>query len=245
MFFRKKAILFIHGFVGGTYDFGDLPNILEANKKFDVYTFTLPGHDLTIVKGAKYTDWINEAERQMQFLLNCGYKEIYVVGHSMGGVIASYIAAMYPQVKKLVLAAPAFGFFSFKNGSLDIKGFNETMKSLGTSLGENNKEVVMSRIIKTPINTMLEFTKLVNEYRESIKKVTCDTLIVHGTKDDVVPEEATKYAYENIASKNCELFNIKDVNHNCFREKRNNEVYDLIINFLKKKKMEKKDSFNI
>ena len=245
MIFRRKAILFIHGFVGGTYDFGDLPNILESNKKFDVYTFTLPGHDLTIVKGRKYLDWINEAERQMQFLLNCGYKDIYVVGHSMGGVIASYIAGVYPQVKKLVLAAPAFGFFSFKNGSLDIKGFNDTIKNLGTTLGENSREVVVSRIIKTPINTMLEFTKLVNEYHDSVKKVTCDTLIIHGLRDDVVPEDAIKYVHDNIASKTNILYNIKDVNHNCFREKRSILVYDIIINFLKKKQIEGKDTINL
>jgi len=245
MFFKRKAILFIHGFVGGTYDFGDLPNMLESNKKFDVYTFTLPGHDLTIVKGSKYIDWINEAERQMQFLLNCGYKEIYLVGHSMGGVIASYIAGMYPQVKKLVLAAPAFGFFSFKNGALDIKGFNDTIKNLGSSLGENNKEVVMSRIIKTPINTMLEFTKLVNDYHEAVKKVTCDTLIIHGTRDEIVPYDAIKYVYDNLSSKTVLLYNFKDVNHNCFREKRCNDVNDLIIDFFNKRSDIKKDTFNI
>lgn len=245
MFFNRKAILFIHGFVGGIYDFGDLPNILELNKKYDVFTFTLPRHDLTIVKGAKYTDWINEAERQMHFLLNNGYKEIYVVGHSMGGVIASYIAGMYPQVKKLVLAAPAFGFFSFKNGLLDIKGFNETIENLSSSLGENNVDVVISRIIKTPISTMLEFAKLVNEYHESIKKVSCDTLIIHGTKDEVVPNEAIKYVQDNLNSKTNILYNINDVNHNCFREKRSHEVCEIIINFLNNKQLSKKDTFNI
>ncbi len=245
MFFKKKAILFIHGFVGGIYDFGDLPNMLQTNKKFDVFTLTLPGHDLTIVKGYKYTDWIHEVERQMLFLINNGYKEIYVIGHSMGGVIASYIAGMYPQVKKLVLAAPAFGFFSFKEGNLDIKGFNDTLKNLGNSLGVNSKEVVMSRIIKTPLNTMLEFTKLVNEYHDSVTKVDCDTLIIHGTKDDIVPEDAIKYVHENLNSKVNILYNIKDVNHNCFREKRSDEVCELIINFLKNKSQNKKDTFNI
>ena len=116
----------------------------------------------------------------------------------MGGVIASYIAGMYPQVKKIVLAAPAFGFFSFKNGALDIKGFNDSIKNLSSSLGENNMEVVTSRIIKTPINTMLEFTKLVNEYHESVKKVFCDTLIIHGTKDEIVPVDAIKYVHDNL-----------------------------------------------
>ena len=50
MFFRKKAILMIHGFVGGNYDFGNFHNELQLYKKFDVYTYTLPAHEKTIVK---------------------------------------------------------------------------------------------------------------------------------------------------------------------------------------------------
>lgn len=244
MFFRRKAVLFIHGFVGGAYDFGVLPRELESLKQFDVYSFTLTGHDLTIVKNVKYEKWINDAREYMDFLVKSGYKEIYVIGHSMGGVIASYIASEYPQVKKLVLAAPAFGYFSFKNGAVDIKGFNATIKGLKDSFSEYNSEYVMSRIIKTPINKMIEFTKLVNCYYDSIKNVNCETLIIHGNDDYIVPSEATIYAYDNIGTDKCLLYNINDVNHNCFREKRSDEINDLIIKFFKNK-TNKKNTLNI
>ena len=40
---------------------------------------------------------------------NC--TEIYVLGHSMGGAVASELAKLYPQViSKLVLWAPAFNY---------------------------------------------------------------------------------------------------------------------------------------
>ena len=44
--FRRKAILIIHGFAGGTYDQEYLANFLELDRGFDVYTFTLPGHNV-------------------------------------------------------------------------------------------------------------------------------------------------------------------------------------------------------
>ena len=50
MFNNRIAVLFIHGFVGGNYDYANFPNELEVRKKFDVFTFTLPGHDKIIVK---------------------------------------------------------------------------------------------------------------------------------------------------------------------------------------------------
>ena len=50
MLFKRTAILFIHGFVGGIYDYGSFPNELETYRNYDVYTFTLPGHEKNVVK---------------------------------------------------------------------------------------------------------------------------------------------------------------------------------------------------
>ena len=69
MFFHRKAILLIHGFVGGIYDYDDLPNLLEVKRNFDVYTFTLPGHEKHIVKDVKYEEWIKAADNQIKFLI--------------------------------------------------------------------------------------------------------------------------------------------------------------------------------
>jgi len=126
MIFRK-AILIIHGFAGGTYDQEYLANELELENHFDVYTFTSPGHDNSHSK-IKMEDWIEKAELQTERLIKNGYKNIYLIGHSMGGVIATHIASKYKEVKKLVLAAPAFHFLSVKNDNLNI--FESTIPTL-------------------------------------------------------------------------------------------------------------------
>ena len=234
MFFRRKAILLIHGFVGGIYDFGSLGNELEVYKNFDVYSFTLPGHEKNVVKDVKYQQWIKSAEEQINFLIEHKYKEIYVIGHSMGGVIAAHLASTYPQVKRLVLAAPAFRYFYFKDGKINIKGFNETIKSMPSLLKEEGREKVIERIAKTPITTMLEFTKLVDKYQNCLEKITCPTLIIHGLSDSVVPKEGTDLVHEKIKSKTNILINIKDVTHDCFIGKKKKEVINEIITFLRK-----------
>lgn len=245
MFFRKKAILMIHGFVGGIYDFNNFHNELEIYKKFDVFTYTLPAHDKIIVKDVKYQDWIDESTRQIEFLINNGYKEIYLIGHSMGGVIAAYLASIYPQVKKLVLAAPAFRYFYFKDGKVDIKGFNETIKNIKEVFKEENTEQVISRILKTPIPTVIEFTKLVNHCQNCVNNINCPTLSIHGTDDVVVPTESTEYVYNSIKSKTNILINIKNLNHDCFTAKQNTEVKSIIKEFLIKKPKKKKEIKNI
>lgn len=245
MFFRKKAILLIHGFVGGIYDYDNFQNELQVNRKFDVFTFTLPGHEKNIVKDVKYEEWIKEACNQMNFLIEHNYKDIYIIGHSMGGVIATHLASIYPQVKRLVLAAPAFRYFYFKDGKVNIKGINETLKSMPELLKEEGKEKVIERIQKTPIATMMEFTKLVDKYQKDIEKITCPLLTIHGLDDNVVPEEATNYVYNAAHSKTNILVNIKNVTHDCFTKKRNNEVKAIIINFLLKLPKNKKEIINI
>lgn len=246
MFFRKKAILMIHGFVGGCYDFFNFQNELEIIKKFDVYTFTLPGHDKIIVNDVKYQEWIKESTNQIEFLINNGYKEIYLIGHSMGGVIASHLASLYPQVKKLVLAAPAFRYFYFKDGKVDIKSMNETLKNIKEIFKGDDSEKVVSRIIKTPITTMIEFTKLVTHCQECVKYINCPTLTIHGLNDIVVPTEGTEYVYNNINSKTNILLNIKNLNHECFsKTKSGNIAKENIKEFLIKKPKKKKEIINL
>ena len=245
MCFRRKAILMIHGFVGGTYDYDILPTELELINNFDVFTFTLPGHERLIVKDVKHTDWIKSAEDEIELLINNNYKTIYVIGHSMGGVLAAHLASKYKQVKKLVLAAPAFRYFYFKDGKVNIKGFNETIKNMPSMFKNMGTEKVLERIAKTPIPTMLEFTKLVNTLENDVNKITCPVLTIHGTEDKVVPEEGTNYVYNNLNTNTNILYNIKDVTHDCFTKKRKEEVNKLIITFLKKHPKRKKEIINI
>ena len=46
---KKKALLFIHGFAGGTYDYGELINDLELNGLFDIFSYTMKGHGNLVI----------------------------------------------------------------------------------------------------------------------------------------------------------------------------------------------------
>ena len=245
MFFHRKAILIIHGFVGGIYDFDNLPNLLELKRNFDVYAFTLPGHEKHIVKDVKHDDWLKAAEDQIKFLIDHNYKEIYLIGHSMGGVIATHLASKYPQVKKLVLAAPAFRYFCFKEGKVNIKGINDTIKNMPHVMKEEGKRKTIERIQKTPLATMIEFTKLVSKCEKDPEKITCPVLIIHGLSDTTVPEESTNYVHDKVKSKTNILVNIKGVPHACFVKNRKDEVKELIIDFLTKHQSPKNETINI
>lgn len=228
MLFRK-AILIIHGFAGGTYDEEELANYLELNKNFDVFSFTLPGHNKNLSR-VKYPEWIEASENQLKWLISKGYKSIYLIGHSMGGVIATYLSTKYKEVKKLVLAAPAFQYLSVVKEKLNItKSIQSTPKVIKTYGGDE----IVARFLKLNPSAIMEFMHLIKKYYDYPKDVTCNILIIQGKNDNLVPLSSAKYVYDSVKSKEKKLIFIDDATHDIFRSKKKLEIYNIVEIFLK------------
>ena len=228
MLFRK-AILIIHGFAGGTYDEEDLANYLELNKFFDVYQFTLPGHNKNLSK-VKYQEWIKSSEYKIEWLIKKGYNNIYLIGHSMGGVIATYLSTKYRQVKKLVLIAPAFHYLNVTNGELSIK---ENLKVAPKILETYGGDEIFARFLKLNISAVREFMMLVKKYYDTPRDVICPTLILQGNNDDIVPISSSKYVYNSLNKNTKKLVYINGVTHDTCRNERQEEIFEVIEEFLK------------
>lgn len=228
MLFRK-AVLIVHGFAGGTYDEEELANYLELNRSFDVYQFTLPGHEKNLSK-VKYQEWITASEKQIEWLIENGYKNIYLIGHSMGGVIASYLAVKYKEVKKLVLAAPAFQYLKVVKDQLNVtKSLKETPKIIKTYGGDE----IISRLFKLNVSTVKEFMDLTKAYYDYPKNIKCPILIIQGRCDNLVPISSSKYVYDKVKSKTKKIVYVSSLTHDVFRGERKLEIYNIVQEFLK------------
>ena len=237
MLFRR-AVLLIHGFAGGVWDHIDLANALEFVPYFDVYNVILPGHDKSIITSVSKDDWIRSVEVEVEKLIKHGYKSIYLMGHSMGGVIASHIASKYSEVKKLVLVAPAFKYLKFKGEKLDVLS---SLKYAPKAFKDYDLKEVIGRIFKSPLPTTLEFIKLVDEHTDCVKKIDIPTLIIHGDCDNIVPLDSAMYVYKNVKSTSVTLYEIEGVTHDTFRNPRYDEVYNIIYKFLREHNFPKKE----
>lgn len=227
MILFRKAVLIIHGFAGGTYDEEKLANFLEKNSRLDVYTFTLPGHEKKTLHTPKYTDWVRCSENQIEMLIKYGYKDIYLIGHSMGGVIASYLSTKYKQVKKVVLAAPAFNYLTMDGNNSKL----ETIKKGISVIKNNDKDEIISRFLKLPLSSVSEFTKLVQKYKNIYKKITVPILILHGNKDTLVPLQSSINIYETLNVYKKQIIVLDGITHDIFREV-GNETLEKIESFL-------------
>lgn len=223
----KKAVLIIHGFSGSTYDQEYLRNYLELNRKFDCFSFTLPAHHQMILNHVKYQEWIEAVDRQIEFILQNGYHKIYVIGHSMGGVLASYLASKYTEIKKLVLVAPAFDSFSKEQYLNDLRNLKNIKKEEDTAY-----RYLFSKIIRVPAKSLLEFRHLVEELRPCLEKVTCSTLVLHGNLDEIVPYHTLFYVEEHLHCKKLHLTTILHGRHNMLRGKNKEKLAKYINIFL-------------
>ena len=225
----RKAVLIIHGFAGGTYDEEQLANYLELNKDFDVFQFTLPGHERNLSK-VEYHEWISGSEKQVEWLIKNGYSKIYLIGHSMGGVIATYIASRYKQVKKLVLAAPAFHYLNVIKDDLNV---SESLKGAPKILKDYGSDEIIARILKLNVSVLKEFMDLVKEYYDYPKELTCKLLILQGKSDNLVPISSSEYVYESAKTKDKKLVLLDDITHEIFRSKKKEDIFKIVEKFLK------------
>lgn len=191
--------LFIHGFTGAPYEVDPLANDIKERTGWLVRVPTLPGHGVPLsLKGHTYNEWVECAEQELLALMK-EVDEVYVIGFSMGGVIASYLAANY-EVKKLVLLSAAVYYVNPKQLLLDCK---EMIRDLWH--GNLNQNEIYTRykrkFLETPLRATFEFQKLVKKVKPYLNELTLPVLIIQGECDGIVPVKSAHYLYKTIPSK--------------------------------------------
>ncbi|MCV9884265.1 alpha/beta hydrolase [Metabacillus halosaccharovorans] len=195
--------LFIHGFTGAPYEVEPLASYIKEKTGWVVKVPTLPGHGVTLsLKGHTYMEWITYAEQELLTLMD-EVDEVYVIGFSMGGIIASYLAANY-NIQKLVLLSAAAYYVNLKQIFLDSK---EMIKDLMNGNIKDNElfNRYKMKIMHTPIKATFEFQKLVKKVKPYFQYLNIPVLIIQGECDGIVPVKSAYYLYNSIPSKQKKL----------------------------------------
>src|SRR5262245_7430672 len=192
-------LLFLHS-AGGLQGW---PPFLESlARSFRVIAPDHPGFGRS--EGLEHLDDVVDlALYYTEFIAAMGLDQPYLVGHSLGGMIAAEVAAIAPEVaSRLVLIAPV-GLWLDDHPVLDF--FAATPEELATAIFHDPSSAIAQEMLSVPadpeaqLEAMLERTKNLSAtgkflwpipdkgLKKRIHRIIAPTLILWGTSDRLVP----------------------------------------------------------
>ncbi|MCD6308898.1 MAG: alpha/beta fold hydrolase, partial [Candidatus Latescibacteria bacterium] len=188
------AVLCIHGFLGAANNFNELPSRIAETGRF-VRVMRLPGHGTSPRDLERVTaDSLVQAARDEVQALGKKHDRVVLIGHSMGGTIASLVAAE-SGCDGLVLAAPYFGVTRRWWYVLKPETWNRIMHPVVRWLYKSdafvqvNRRGVVDEIVSyrwvpmQGVRTLMELGRRAND-RETLANITCPVLLLYAEGDD-------------------------------------------------------------
>jgi esterase/lipase len=233
--FRKRrelklpVIYCVHGFgIRRTVEFDPLRKYFES-KGHQVVCVDL--FDQLNEKDDDPQVWFSRAELGLKNL-SAQKRKIWLVGFSMGGVIATKLASIYP-VERVVLLAPAFEYLSLQT----VINVAEKVARRVT----NKPKVIPTNYPALPDHFTLTFRKIVLMCKDAIDDVDVPVLFLHGSDDEVIPVRSSQNAYVKLAHPKKLLMVIEGVNHRLLDDEYHNQDLFKIIECFFKKQIIKED----
>lgn len=251
----NKVITFIHGFGGSTFTWHKNKEFFVSNG-FRVILLDLKGFGIS-QKGINYDySHSSQADLVLEILNTLNVDSTVVVGHSMGGNIATIFSQKYPnRVSSLVLVSAAIvensqtSIFSNIIGNFPVKDwlkviisyyFTKDRFSEFLSSAYNNKDVITQEVVDSyylPLEINNWQDSLIGISRDSSKNavpqplssVLNPTLIVWGNKDTWVEPDRGNYLNNKIP--NSTLKTIENAGH-LPMEEYPNEFNSILLEYL-------------
>ncbi len=182
----KPPCLLFHGFTGGPYELQPLADYLQRRGTLcEVPRLPWHGEDRLDLKSSHWNDWVQAAENHAARMSE-NYGAFDLVGFSMGGLLASYIAVRYP-IRKLVLLNASVLYVS-PGGLLE-----DLRKRLKARI-----PLTFNKWRTTPLRATWQFTRLVKNMKPEISKIKIPTLICQSEWDQVVHPLSAVYIYSKL-----------------------------------------------
>ena len=250
----SRAIVLYHGFITDDTDFGNLYEHIDV--VYDkVVRCIFPGHGLN----PNYKEFTVEDTFRVALeafdKTKAEYDVVDIVGFSMGGAMATYVAKNR-DAGKLVLLAPAnkyinprapfsaakFWFEKFKTAVTHITSlevFRENIRNEMAVYIENEKitiENAFKRIIPNyTFKTLTVFNKIIKKCNENLDSLDNEMLIVWGKLDQLVPIDSCEWLYSIAKNENKQFLVLDDISHLMLISKNSDQIIENVMNFLEDK----------
>lgn len=181
--------LVLHGFTGNP---GSMRGIAEALAEagFTVELPLLPGHGTKVedMIPTSFADWLGHAEATYRSLAErC--ERVVVVGLSMGGALAAWLASEHPEIAGAVLINAVVSAPEGMKEAVEqvLATGADRFEGIGSDIADPDQ--VETAYPETPLAPLLTLFAAADEFAHRLGRITSPVLVVTSTQDHVVPPE--------------------------------------------------------
>ncbi|MBC7789018.1 MAG: alpha/beta fold hydrolase [Anaerolineae bacterium] len=214
-----RAVLLLHGF-------GDTPQTLRyladdlVAHGYAVRAPLLPGHGRTLshFAASRSADWLESAREELRATLD-SYADVSIVGLSMGGALASILAADSADVGALVLIAP---YLDMPPAVRRVARWHRALSASTVYVagrgGERSihdpteRARALSYRASTP-QLLFELSKIADVARASLPRILAPTLLLQSREDNRISPTVAEHAYAAIGSSEKRLLWLEGCGH--------------------------------
>lgn len=217
-----KPIIILHGLMGGLSNFDGVLNFFPK-KGYKVVIPELPIYDLPILK----TNIKNISTFIKKFIDHRGYKDIILLGNSLGGHIGLLTTKFYPEIVNALVITGSSGLYESAMGeSYPKRGDYDYIKQKAENVFYDPK-VATKEIVDEVYKTVNDRNKLIrtlaiaksairHNMSKDLPKMPQPTCIIWGKQDNVTPPNVAEEFHEKLP--NSSLYWIDKCGHAAMME---------------------------
>lgn len=236
----NPACLLIHGLGSGPILMRELGEYLYKCGH-TARGILLPGHCMNtggLSLESQY-NWIDKVESEYHKLTR-KYKEVTVIGFSLGALLTLQLATKYPIKRMVLMGIPIFLVREYLPMSSLIKickNFTQKVRTWRRKCYMESE--TYSGYLYHPVDTYYslqavdEILKIIEDVKPRLKEIKSSTLIMHSQKDGVAAPASAKYVLEHLGSVDKQLIWLNRSHHFMLSDGERNIIFDAIKNFLR------------
>jgi len=223
--------LLIHGFTGSPYEVEPLADALRAQGHL-VVTPTLAGHggSRDQMMGVSWRDWIVSVEKVLLELI-AEHQRVHIVGFSMGGLIAAYLAIQYrDHIQSLtMMSSPIYTINPKQLFRTIAEAIQVSMRSGGR---QEDVARYLAKVKGTPVRSVRHFRRLVQTVKPLIEQIEVPLLVVQGEKDDLVEARSAAYIHDQARCSDKQLHFFSESRHMICHDCQADVVLSVVTEFI-------------
>jgi carboxylesterase len=219
------ACLLIHGFAGSPAEVRPLGEYLAA-QGITVRAPLLPGHGTTPedLQQTRWPQWVRAAEAELA-ALQSRYGAVHVVGFSMGGLVALYLAAHHQVATVTTLACPA-KLADWRQIFIPLARY--LIPYYPARISNPELAAQLDSYDRFPLKALHSVLHLAKQIRKDLPRVQAPLLALQGERDKWIAPDSADFIVANAGSAIKERRYLPGRNHLITLERGREEVFRMV-----------------